>query len=143
MARPPTVAPPERARSLLRSTTPNPDQSDSCKTATFGAQSHQRVTAPAQNPAPILATLTGDDTCEALGIAVTAPAPVLAICRRLVEAGHHPATPLEARGDVLSLRVRSIGEAARLRVSPKGVGFVPLDAVPAASPLGSIEDRAP
>jgi hypothetical protein len=42
---------------------------------------------------------------------------VCALCRRLVEAGHDPATPLEAyRGDSLALKVRSIGEAAGLTV---------------------------
>jgi hypothetical protein len=35
---------------------------------------------------------------------------VCALCRRLVEAGHDPATPLEIyRGATLALRVRSIG----------------------------------
>ncbi|MFY9839327.1 MAG: hypothetical protein WAK55_23200 [Xanthobacteraceae bacterium] len=48
------------------------------------------------------------------------------MCRKLVEAGHDPATPLEAwRGKTLCLLVRSIGEAARLEVSGEGVGFRP------------------
>jgi hypothetical protein len=42
----------------------------------------------------------------------------LDLCRALVEAGYDPTTPLEAyRGDMLCLRVRSIGEAADLRIS--------------------------
>jgi len=51
--------------------------------------------------------------------------PVLVLCRKLVEAGHDPAAPLEAcRGDVLCLRVRSIGEAAQLEIGGNGVGFI-------------------
>jgi hypothetical protein len=51
-------------------------------------------------------------------------APVLALCRRLIEAGHEPERSLYAyRGAVL---VRSIGEAARLRIATHGVGFEPL-----------------
>jgi hypothetical protein len=65
------------------------------------------------------------NTCTALGITVHGAAPVLALCRKLLEAGHDPSLPLHAyRGDVLALKVRSIGEGAQLRVSPHGVGFV-------------------
>jgi len=75
---------------------------------------------------PIRAELVGDDdACTALGIRVKSPSPVLALCRKLVDAGHDPATPLEAyRGATLALRVKSIGRAAGLEVSPRGVGFV-------------------
>jgi hypothetical protein len=66
-----------------------------------------------------------DTTCAALDVTAHGNAPVLALCRKLVEAGHDPALPAHAyRGDVLALKVRSIGEGARLRVSPRGVGFV-------------------
>jgi hypothetical protein len=42
---------------------------------------------------------------------------VFALCRALVTAGHDPNRPLHAyRGDVLCLRVRSIGEGARLTI---------------------------
>jgi hypothetical protein len=42
-------------------------------------------------------------------------APVLELCRKLVRAGYDPGRPLEVyRGDVLCLRVRSIGEGAKL-----------------------------
>jgi hypothetical protein len=75
---------------------------------------------------PIRAQLNGWDRCSAFGITATGSAPVLALCRLLIEAGHHPATPLEVyRGGILCLRVRSIGEAARLRVATHGVGFEP------------------
>jgi hypothetical protein len=66
---------------------------------------------------PIRATLTGSRRCEAEGMSARSSAPVLALCRSLVAAGRDPTTPLEAyRDDVLALRVRSIGEGARLTV---------------------------
>jgi hypothetical protein len=76
----------------------------------------------------ILAHLSSDSFCTALGITVTAAAPVLALCRRLIEVSTYaPETPLNAyRGDTLCLRVRSIGEGARLEIDGKGVGFRPL-----------------
>jgi hypothetical protein len=44
--------------------------------------------------------------CSALGITATGNAPVLTLCRRLIEAGHNPILPLEAyRGTTLCLRV--------------------------------------
>jgi hypothetical protein len=74
---------------------------------------------------PIAELAGDDDACTALGITVKSPSPVLALCRKLVDAGHDPATPLEAyRGATLALRVKSIGRAAGLEVSPRGVGFV-------------------
>ena len=63
------------------------------------------------------AEIVGDRHVGCGGIEVEAAAPVLALCRKLVAAGHDPATPLEAyRGEVLCLRVRSIGEGAKLTV---------------------------
>ena len=71
----------------------------------------------------ICAELTGSDTCAALDLTVKSGAPVLALCRKLIEAGHDPRTPLEAyRDDTLCLRVRSIGEAARLRMDTDKTG---------------------
>jgi hypothetical protein len=65
----------------------------------------------------IHAELTGTDSCSALGITVSAGAPVLALCRKLIKDGYDPSMPLEAwRGSTLCLRVRSIGEAAKLDV---------------------------
>jgi ribosomal protein L19 len=88
--------------------------------------------------AAIRAELFGDDGATALGIKVQASAPVLALCRRLVEAGHDPAAALEAwRGVVLCLRVRSIGEAAQLRLAGHGVGFERIVAPPAAPPVAN------
>ena len=66
----------------------------------------------------IFAELIGSNTCVAAGVAVVDRAsPVLALCRALVTAGHDPNGPLRAyRGDVLCLRVRSIGEGAQLTI---------------------------
>jgi hypothetical protein len=71
----------------------------------------------AEHPTPIRAELSGDRRCSAAGITATGNAPVLTLCRRLIEAGLDPALPLEAyRGATLSLRVRSIGQGAKLTV---------------------------
>jgi hypothetical protein len=75
-------------------------------------------------PDLIRAEIVGCDVASAFGITVRATAPVLALCRRLVEAGYDPETPLEAwRGDMLCLRVRSICEGAALEVNGDGTGF--------------------
>jgi hypothetical protein len=74
--------------------------------------------------AVISATLVGCDHASAEGISVTSPSPVLALCRQLVARGYDPDLPLIAyRGSTLALRVRSIGEATRLRVGGHGIGF--------------------
>jgi hypothetical protein len=84
--------------------------------------SNPLATDPTQ--APIRAELSGSDRCAALGLAVRANAPVLMLCRLLVEAGHDPALPLHAyRGEMLCLLVRSIGEAAELEINGDGTGF--------------------
>ena len=71
------------------------------------------------------AELIGSDRCSALGMTARGTTPVLGLCRLLVEAGLDPITPLEAwRGSTLCLRVRRIGEAAQLELSPRGAGFV-------------------
>jgi hypothetical protein len=44
-------------------------------------------------------------------------APVLSLCRKLIQAGHDPTEPAEAyRGSTLCLHIRSIGEAAELSI---------------------------
>jgi hypothetical protein len=85
-----------------------------------GNRRHSRVPRP---QAAIRAELIANDCCSALGMTARGPAPVLSLCRQLIEAGHDPATPLEAwRGDVLCLRVRSIGKGARLTVEDDRLG---------------------
>jgi hypothetical protein len=74
-----------------------------------------------RSPLPIIAELAGSRTATAAGVTATGNAPVLALCRRLLEAGHDPASALEAyRGKIPCLRVRSIGEAAKLTVRENG-----------------------
>jgi hypothetical protein len=61
--------------------------------------------------------LIGSDTATATGITAVAYAPVLELCRQLLAADYEPTTALHAyRGGVLTLKVRSIGEAAELAV---------------------------
>ena len=61
---------------------------------------------------------------------------MLALCRQLIAAGHDPRLPLEAwRGLVPCLRVRSIGEAAQLRLATHGSGVERLSECTAASPV--------
>ena len=45
----------------------------------------------------IRADLAGSDSCSALGITINSSSPVLALCRKLVQAGFDPSTPLEVR----------------------------------------------
>jgi hypothetical protein len=71
----------------------------------------------------VRAELSGEDTCTATASGITARS-VIALCRTLLDAGHDPNTRLNVyRGNVLALKVRSIGEAARLTVGSGGVGF--------------------
>jgi len=72
----------------------------------------------------IRAELIGPDTCTALGLTINSSSPVLALRRALIEAGHDPATSLEAyRGETLGLRIRSIGDGGRLEINGEGTGF--------------------
>jgi hypothetical protein len=69
------------------------------------------------SPAQPLRAVIISGQAEASGVTARGRAPVLALCRALIEAGHDPNTPLEAyRGATLCLKVRSIGEGARLTV---------------------------
>jgi hypothetical protein len=74
--------------------------------------------------APIRADLIGQSQATACGITVSGRnTPVLALCRALIAAGHDPDSPLEVcRGSTLCLRVRSIGEGAKLAVYDNSVG---------------------
>jgi hypothetical protein len=84
------------------------------------------------------AELLGSTQCTAEGITANSSSPVLELCRLLLAAGHDPDQPLEAwRGDTLSLRIRSIGEAGRLRVAAHGPGFQCLPECTAAPPMRS------
>jgi hypothetical protein len=73
----------------------------------------------------IPAQLFNSNTAIALGIRAVSPSPVLLLCRKLLKAGHDPGAPMDCyRGDLLCIRIRSIGEAAKIEVSPGGSGFV-------------------
>ena len=88
----------------------------------------------------IRAELIGADICKVSGTTIRSSSPVISMCRALVAAGHDPASPLDAyRGDVLCLRVRSIGAAAALEVHPKGNGFVRYRAGRTAPPMRQID----
>jgi hypothetical protein len=88
--------------------------------------------------AAIRAELAGVDCCSARGVTAQGQAPVLVLCRLLLEIGCDPATPLDAyRGDVLCLQVRSIGEAAALEINAKGTGFVARCSVRTAPPVAA------
>jgi hypothetical protein len=77
-------------------------------------------------------------------VTVTSSSPVLALCRKLFERGHDPARPLHAyRGDTLALRVRSIGEAARLEVNGGGTGFRPATRSGAGPPIAPTAPTPP
>jgi hypothetical protein len=73
----------------------------------------------------IKAELSSDSFASVVGstIAVAIGSPVLALCRKLVEAGYPSSVEVECyRGETLSLHVRSIGEAARLYVAATTTG---------------------
>ena len=71
----------------------------------------------------VRAELIGTNCAIALGIKAHTSSPVVALCRALLEAGHDPATPLHAyRGNTLALKVRSIGEGAKLTVEANPIG---------------------
>ena len=85
---------------------------------------------------PLYAELSGDDACISAGLTVRAQAPVLAMCRKLVAAGLDPDQALEVyRNGILALRIRSIGEGARLDVNSKSTGFVAYRGVRTAPPI--------
>ena len=92
----------------------------------------------------ICAVIVGTEQCEALGHKVRASAPVLALCRELIEAGHDPGRRLDVyRGNVLVLRVRSISEVARLSIRGDGVGFRRAPEMVGASLVRFSEQAAP
>ena len=83
--------------------------------------SNKDMTAAATSP--VRAELIGDDICSALGITAQSSSPLLALCWKLIEAGHDPDAPLHAyRGNTLALKVRSIGEGAKLTVEANRIG---------------------
>jgi hypothetical protein len=73
--------------------------------------------------APVVCQLTGSDGCEFDGIVVKHTAPALAMCRALIDAGYDRERPLEAyRGEMLCLRISSIGHGAKFTVKDNRYG---------------------
>jgi hypothetical protein len=72
---------------------------------------------------PLRGKLIGSHHCTASGHSATGAAPILALCRQLLAAGLNPDQALEVyRGATLAIRVRSIGEGARLTVKDNRLG---------------------
>jgi hypothetical protein len=83
----------------------------------------------------ITAHLHGEQFCEGEGLAGRGEAPVLALCRALVNAGVDPDEPMDVyRGTTVALHIRSIGVAARLRIRGDRVGFQWTGSGPPAPP---------
>jgi hypothetical protein len=77
-----------------------------------------------RDPNAIHARLIGSDECRAEGYIYKSSSPVLGLCRLLVSVGFDPTCGMEAyRGSILCLKIRSIGEAARLEINGHGSGF--------------------
>jgi hypothetical protein len=72
---------------------------------------------------PVRAEIDKSKLCDAAGYTMTGYSPVLAMCRKLLEAGFDPATPLHAYGgNVLCLTVSSIGWGAKHTVADNRFG---------------------
>jgi hypothetical protein len=112
-------------------------------------RARNRKTRKLVNLTPVHAEFSGSDTCTAAGITVTANAPALALCRQLLAAGLDPDRALEVfRNGTLALRIRSIGEGARLTVKEPDRGrphFAKWKAwppSPAAPPIAPMAEAA-
>jgi hypothetical protein len=78
---------------------------------------------PQQRAVPLTAEFVDAHRCEALGHIAIGHAPALALCRHLLAAGLDPDRALHVyRNGVLSLRLRSIREGARLTVKDGKLG---------------------
>jgi len=84
----------------------------------------------------IRAELIDSDICSGADVTARSQTPVLSLCRELLAAGFKPDRALLVfRGSTLALRVRSIGEAARLEIDGHGTGFRPCHKRGRASPV--------
>lgn len=78
---------------------------------------------------PIIARLTyagaKQPSCEAEGISITARTPILALCRKLDEAGHgdRPLTVVNAVTGSALMEITSIADGAKLSVDENGPRF--------------------
>ena len=88
------------------------------------------------HPQAIPAELIGSDRCLAVGYVTRGTTPILAMCRRLIEANYDPTTPLHCyRGATLAITVASIGQGAGLKLNGHGSGFRAVYDGVAASPV--------
>jgi hypothetical protein len=113
----------------------------------FGIKANLSLHAPQDHC--IRAELVGSGTRQAAGLIARGAALVTSLCRPLIEAGHDPATPLKAwRGDMLALRVSSVGAGSRLTVEDDRHGrprfrlWRDRGGCGAASPIARIEGMA-
>src|SRR6516162_5318194 len=73
--------------------------------------------------APVVCRIINSNCCEIDDLVVKHNAPILAMCRKLIEAGYDQDRPLEAyRGDTLCLRISSVGYGAKWTVEDNRVG---------------------
>ena len=88
------------------------------------------------HPQAIPAELIGSDRCLAVGYVTRGTTPILAMCRRLIEADYDPTTTLHCyRGATLAITVASIGQGAGLKLNGHGSGFRAVYDGVAASPV--------
>src|SRR5262249_51518659 len=74
-------------------------------------------------PKPILAQFLESDRCSAEGLEVRANAPALAMCRKLIDAGHDRDRPFHCcRGETLAMKISSIAYGARYSLSEPSTG---------------------
>jgi hypothetical protein len=72
----------------------------------------------------IRAEIIGENKCRAEGYTVQAPAPVFALCRKLIAVEFNPSMRLEAwRGNTLALTIRTLAEGAALSVDESRSSF--------------------
>jgi hypothetical protein len=72
--------------------------------------------------APVVCPIINSDRCEIDDLVVKHNAPVLAMCRKLIEAGYDQDRPLETyRGDTLRLRISSVCYGAKWTVEDNRV----------------------
>src|SRR5262245_46691254 len=91
----------------------------------------------------IRAQLSSDSIAVSCGIEVHVGSPVLRLCRELLSAGSPSSAAMDVyRGQTLALQVRSIGEAAGLRVQSNGCGFIPLRGLPTGPAMSPPDMKA-
>jgi hypothetical protein len=91
----------------------------------------------------IAAELIGSNTIVCAGQTTISPTPILDLCRELIAEGFDAKASLVAyRDGKLAITIRSIGEAAELRIRGNGLGFEKLSC-PTAPPIRKNENRVP